>query len=225
MPKSFYDLDYDIEVNEKRDASLKEEYDKILGKVSNILIVYSGVSVFLIAICKDFFTPPVNGWYLLSLGIFVLCFIISFAYTILFLYPKNTPVLAPPKEYYTDLRSQLEAALPTHPAAPTQAEKEQIDVQLKTAYITELEDAIDINTDLVTKKQAHYFKAFKFAIFCIFPFFVCMVFHLLKPDEPTSVKIVDSNKSSILVIDTVKVLEVSSHIDSTLKSQLKANKK
>jgi hypothetical protein len=208
MPISFYDLDYYIEINEKREADLRAEYDKILGKVSNILIVYSGISVFIIAICKDFFTPPINSWYLLFLGLFSLFFLVSFIYTILFLYPKTTPYLAQPKDYYTNLRQQLEAALPTHPNPITQVEKDQIENQLKTAYIVELEDAIDTNTDIVTKKQAYYFNTFRYAIFCVFPFIGCMAFHLLQPDEPTSVRIVNSGKSSILVLDTVKVLNV-----------------
>lgn len=214
MSKSFYDLDYYMEINEKRDADLRAEYDKTLGKVSNIIIIYSGVSVFLIAICKDFFKPPVNFWYLGCLGAFAILFIISFFNTIRFLFPNLTPALTAPRTYYSALRGQLEAALPTAPSTLTSQEQDAIDKQLKMAYILELEDAIDENTLLVTRKQAFYFNAFRYAIFCIFPFIACMVFHILQPEEPTPIKVVNSGKNSILVVDTVKVLSVSPKIDS-----------
>jgi len=214
MSKSFYDLDYYIEINEKRDTDLRAEYDKTLNKVSNIIIVYSGVSVFLIAICKDFFAQPVNIWYLVSLAAFGVLFLISFVYTILFLYPNSTPSLIAPKAYYSNLRSQLEAASPNWPHSLTRREKNAIDTRLKAAYIVELEDAIDANTVLVTRKQAFYFNAFRYAIFCIFPFIGCMVFHILKPEGPTLVEIVGSGKNRILVSDTIKVLNIVSQMDS-----------
>jgi len=156
--------------------------------VSNIIIVYSGVSVFLIAICKDFFAQPINGWYLISLAIFGILFFISFVYTIRFLYPRSTPSLIAPKAYYSDLRSELEAASPN---TLTARQKNVIDRRLKVAYIIELEDAIDANTILVTRKQAFYFNAFRYAIFCIFPFIGCMIFHILRPEGPTLIEIVD----------------------------------
>ncbi len=72
MPKSFYDLDFWIEANQKRNEGVRVEYDKIQGKISNIIIIYSAISVFLIAIWKDFFKTKtfykhffdnINPWY------------------------------------------------------------------------------------------------------------------------------------------------------------------
>lgn len=60
MPKSFYDLDFWIEINEKRDEDLRSEYDKILGKISNIVIIYPAISVFLVAVWKDFFKTKIS---------------------------------------------------------------------------------------------------------------------------------------------------------------------
>jgi hypothetical protein len=214
MSKSFYDLDYYIEINEKRDADLKAEYDKTLGRISNIIIIYSGFSVFLIAICKDFFNSPCNLVYLSCLVLFLISFIISFIYTVRFWFPNIIPALATPKDYYSDLRTNLEASLPSNPGFLTPAEQDAIDKQLKMAYILELEDAIEENTVLVTQKQADYFRAFSFAIFCILPFVACMFFHFLIPEEPMAVKIVNSEKNSTLVVDTVRVLNISLQNDS-----------
>jgi hypothetical protein len=178
MSTSFYNFDYYIEANEKRDAVIRAEYDKVLGRVSNILIIYSAISVSLVSICKDLFTVPFNFWYCMAVVLFGMPFLVSFVYAIRFLFPIVIPVLMAPKRYYEQLRSELEAAFPNR-SHLTDLQKEEINHQIKTAYLLELEVAINNNTILVCRKRDYYHNALKYAIYSIFPFIICLIFHLI----------------------------------------------
>ncbi|WP_343669999.1 hypothetical protein [Chitinophaga sp.] len=177
MSTSFYNFDHFIEANEKRDAAIRTEYDKTISRVSNILIIYSGISAFLISICKDFFSSPFNIWYFTALMLFGILFLISFAYAIRFLFPIVIPFLLAPKKYFKDLRSELETAF-SNESEITDEIKEQINQQIKNSYLRELEGAINFITTVVMRKQSYYIKALKHAIFCIFPFIICIIFYL-----------------------------------------------
>lgn len=176
MSASFYNFDHYIEANEKRDAAMRIEYDKTLSQISNILIIYSGISVFLFSICKDFFITSINIWYLITQITFGLLFLISFIYAILFLFPVLMPLLNAPKDYY-DLRRNLETAV-SNESDITDEIKEGINHQIKTAYSEELENIVYFNLVLVRRKRDYYTRSLKYAIFSIFPFFICMIFHL-----------------------------------------------
>lgn len=178
MSTSFYNFDYYLEANEKRDAVIRAEYDKVIGRVSHILIIYSGVSVSLVSICKDLFTFPFNFWYFMAIVLFGIPFMISFVYAVRFLFPVLIPFLVDPQRYYADLRSELENAL-SNGSALTDEIKEEIDRQIKNTYLKELEAAIEFNKTVIRSKQDNYQKALRYAIFCIFPFITCMIFHLI----------------------------------------------
>ncbi len=45
MAKSFYDLDYIIEINEKRLAEYTALYQKVLERLTNIILVYSALEI------------------------------------------------------------------------------------------------------------------------------------------------------------------------------------
>ena len=46
--KSFYDLDYIIEINETRLEQYTIAYQKNIDKLTNLIIIYSGITVFLL---------------------------------------------------------------------------------------------------------------------------------------------------------------------------------
>ncbi|WPQ63468.1 hypothetical protein SIO70_01140 [Chitinophaga sancti] len=177
MSTSFYNFDHYIEANEKRDTAIRTEYDKTISRVSNILIIYTGISAFLVSICKDFFSFPFNIWYFTALMLFGILFLISFVYAIRFLFPIVIPFLRAPKKYFGELRSELEATL-SNESELTDDIKERINQQIKNSYLEELKGSIDFNSEVVTRKQGYYNKALKHAIFCIFPFIICVIFYL-----------------------------------------------
>lgn len=203
MPKSFYDLDFIIEINEKRDEQFRLDYEKITSKISNIVIIYSALSFFIIPIVQDICEHKISSNYFNGFAIaFSILFIISFIFTILFLVPKNIDTLNPPNDYYTDGRADLE---PQHTDINNVIDTTTVDKLLKIAYITELEESISNNLQLVSRKQGYYNRAFTIALISIVPFVFCLYFHVnVKDDKVQKVRIDNLNKCCIFVIDTTK---------------------
>jgi len=52
MSKSFYDLDYIIEISEKRLAEYTTSYQKVLERLTNIILVYSALGIFFIPLIQ-----------------------------------------------------------------------------------------------------------------------------------------------------------------------------
>ena len=59
--KSFYDLDYIIEINEKRIEELSSTYHKVLEKFTNILLIYSAIAIFLVSLIQDIFWHEITN--------------------------------------------------------------------------------------------------------------------------------------------------------------------
>ncbi len=145
MSKSFYDYDYYIELNEKRQETLKSEFDKTMGRISNIIIIYSAFSVFLITIWKDFlltnsspkpFLAVVNGWYLFFAIVFLVFFVVSIVFTVRFVVPITAPAQEPPEKYYDEIRLDVEANYTDDSGV---VDRNKVDEVLKAAYVTELQ--------------------------------------------------------------------------------------
>lgn len=68
--KSFYNLDYIIEINEKRHEQYTSAYQKVLERFTIIILIYSALTIFLIPLIKE----------LLSHGNRSIYFIISFIF-------------------------------------------------------------------------------------------------------------------------------------------------
>ncbi|OMP76332.1 hypothetical protein BW716_25390 [[Flexibacter] sp. ATCC 35208] len=82
-----------------------------------------------------------------------------------------------PQWYFGKVRSEMEAAF-SNESELTDEIKEQINQQIKNSYLEELKGSIDFNSKVVIRKQGYYNKALKHAIFCIFPFIICIIFYL-----------------------------------------------
>src|SRR5947209_20001981 len=96
MAKSFYDLDYIIEINEKRVEQYTTAYQQVLGKLTNIILIYSALAIFLIPIIQEVFSGTFN-WYLdICFALFCVLFFISVGYTIRLIFPKELAYLAEP---------------------------------------------------------------------------------------------------------------------------------
>ena len=220
MAKSFYDIDYIIEVNEKRDEQFRAEYDKVTGKISNILIVYTALSLFFIPIAQDICDNKIiNPSFHYFLYPFVSLFITSFILTICFLFPRSVDYLSSPRQYYTELRDELETEMNNSNQVIDTA---TIDNRLKSSYITELEISIDHNIRLVSLVQGFYNYAFKIGMLSILPFIGCLYFHLTaNNDKIQKVSIDNINKCCIFTIDTTgnkcQISKAKPSIDSNKK--------
>src|SRR6266508_3683286 len=100
MPKSFYELDYIIEINEKRIEQYLSAYQKVLERVTNIILIYSAITIFLISIIKTVFFNKDCPWFLYTcFAAFVLLFLVSLYYTVRLVIPVEIAYLTAPKKY------------------------------------------------------------------------------------------------------------------------------
>ncbi len=201
MPKSFYNLDDNIELNEKRHEQIIAEYDKVIAKISNIIIVYTAVSFFFIPIAQDIVEGKMHNhlfWFCLIL--FSTIFLISFIRTVIFLWPRDVDTLKPPSEYYTGIRNKIE---PKYTTDEKGTDKATVDIILKSAYNSEIETAINDNINIVHYKKGYYNKAFAFSLISMLPFVACLYFHIIiKDDKVQKVKIEGIEKTTNFTIDS-----------------------
>ena len=65
MENSFYDLDYIIGMGEKRVDLYLSAYRGVLGQLTNIILIYSAIGIYLIPIIQDIIdganTKPSSG--------------------------------------------------------------------------------------------------------------------------------------------------------------------
>jgi hypothetical protein len=173
MGKSFYDLDYIIEINERRLAEYTALYQRVLERLTNIILVYSALGIFLVPLTQHALAADIPG--VLFYGafcLFAVLLIVSVVYLIRLLLPVEIAYLDPPKKYYDEYKSSLENLEIGNEAV--------VNDSLKGAYILELENAIEINSSAFREKSSFFYNALLFALLAVVPYIVCIGFHLSK---------------------------------------------
>ncbi|MGK9123911.1 hypothetical protein M1D52_07315 [Olivibacter sp. SA151] len=186
MTKSYYNVDYLIELNENRLEQYSAHYDKVQGRFTNIIILYSGVGIFITPLIKRCFDGNFEEWLFLGIFlIFLIFFIISIINTIHLLKPIEIAHLNSPKIYYEDLikdyeqsPSFFEEKIDENGKKEVFVNQEKVDLYLKASYIGELEEAIEKNVDAVIKKSLRYNKSLQYGLISIVPFLICVLIHL-----------------------------------------------
>ena len=196
--KSFYDLDYIIEINEKRLDQYTSAYQKVLERLTNIILVYSALTIFLVPIVQDVFLGEIINWFLyVSFAAFTVLFLISILFTIKLIIPVEVAFLEIPKRYYEQYRLEYEQTI---------KDKDQIKSLLKASYINELESALQTNEKVFRRKSSFYYNALMYALLSAIPYLVCLGFHISKrEDKVQKVQIVNPQiNSKLQKIDTMK---------------------
>ncbi|HTI91563.1 MAG TPA: hypothetical protein VL727_13305 [Puia sp.] len=176
MGKSFYDLDYIIEINEKRLAEYTALYQKVLERLTNIILVYSALGIFLVPLTQRAIAANIKGvWFYLAYFCFVILLVISVVYLIRLLLPIDIAYLDPPRKYYGEYKANIEGL--------NIGNEEVVDDSLKGAYVLELENAIEINSRAFLKKSSFFYNALLFALVAIIPYIVCLGFHFSKKED------------------------------------------
>src|SRR5258708_26302076 len=97
MGKSFYDLDYIIEINETRLAEYTALYQKILERLTNIILVYSALGIFLIPLTQHVMALDIKGYLFYSFYIlFAVLLLTSLFYLVKLLLPVEIAYMDPP---------------------------------------------------------------------------------------------------------------------------------
>jgi hypothetical protein len=197
MPKSFYDLDYIIEINEKRIEQYLSAYQKVLERLTNIILIYSAITIFLISIIKIVFFNKDCPWSLYTcFGVFALLFLASLYHTVRLIMPVEIAYLDAPKKYYQELRLTYEQTI------KNQAEIEKL---IKASYIDELETTLSNYEQLFRRKSSFYYNALMYGLLSAVPYIICIGFHISKKEENIQkVEVVNSEKiSNLLKIDSM----------------------
>ncbi len=185
-PKSFYDFDFIIDLSEKRLEQYTSAYQTVLQRLTNIIIIYSAITIYLVPIIQDVFGAGMINWiFVISLIIFSLLFIASLYFTIRLLIPEKVAYLDVTKNYYQDLRLQYEQNMIKENM--TQEEKkaieEKINLLLKASYIDELARSQENNRRVFSRKSSFYYNALLFGLLATVPYIVCLGFHISKKDD------------------------------------------
>lgn len=176
MPVSFYDLDYIIELNLKRLEEYNASLQKVLDRFPNIILIYSGLGIFLISLIQHLIDADIKGWlFYLIFAIFALALLTSLCYFVKLLLPAKIAYLDPPEKYYKDYRIQIESDYPS--------DKKKVDESLKGSYILEIENAIAVNYQVFRQKSSFYYNALAFALITVIPYIMCIGYHLSKKEE------------------------------------------
>jgi len=177
---SFYDLDYLITINEKRAEQFLTAYQKVVERLTNIVLIYSAFTIFLIPIIQDvFLTPGVSMILYVSFGLFVAMFIISLIFTIKLIIPVQVAYLDEPDKYYKGIRIQYEQNSPD----PANFDQNAIDQLIKGSYILELEEAVQTNNVLFKRKNSFFYNSLTFGLLAAVPYLICLGFHITKKTD------------------------------------------
>jgi hypothetical protein len=195
--KSFYDLDYIIEISEARVEQYSSAYQLVQGRITNIILIYSAMGIYLVPIIQDLseITAP---FFRLGTAIFGVLLGISVWFTIRLLIPAKIGHLKMSKEYYQNLLGQYEQREIT--ASMTDAQKTdakmKINDLLKASYIEELASVQDNNRSVLYRKSSFYYRALLWGLLAVIPYILCIGYHITKKeDKVQKVEIVNVKKS------------------------------
>lgn len=192
MGKSFYDLDYIIEINERRIEQYLSAYQKVLDRFTNIILIYSSITIFLTSVIRLVFFNKDCSWVLfVCFGAFVVLFSISLYYAIRLIIPVEVWYLSAPQMFYEEVRLTYEKSIQI---------QNEIDKKLKASYINELERTLKNNKEVFNRKSSFYYSALIYALLSAIPYIICIAFYISPKEGPIQkVKIINSENFSTLV--------------------------
>jgi hypothetical protein len=172
--KSFYDLDYIIEINEHRFEHYVSAYQKVLERLTHIILIYSAITIYLVPIIQDVIFEKNTTWLYICFTLFSGLFLISLFHTVRLIMPAQIAYLEAPKKYYSDYRELYEQST---------EDKREVEELLKGSYIRELEKAIRTNNQIFKRKNALYYNALIYSLLAIIPYVACIGSHILKKED------------------------------------------
>lgn len=184
MENSFYDLDYIIALGEKRVDLYLSAYQGVLGRLTNIIIIYSAIGIYLIPIIQDLIDDAAIVYYVVA-AIFLGAIVISVIFTIRLLIPIRVAYLEVSDRYSTSLRNEYEKKFLSSDLSEEKVReaKDKIDKYLKASYIAELSESQEINQRVFVSKSSFYYRALIYGLAAIIPYVICIGFHLSRKDD------------------------------------------
>lgn len=165
--KSFYDLDYIIELNEQRLEQYANALQKNTEKFTMLLVLYSAFCIFLVPVCQKLFIEKMvidRKFYWAFYG-FAGMFGASLVCAVLQMLPEKLLISSNPETFYKSIKFmyQIQGFPP-----------DVIDTQVKASYIKELEVIIEKRRRKLTRTATFHEFAFYFAIIACMPYLYCL---------------------------------------------------
>lgn len=182
---SFYDLDYIIELNEKRLEQYNSAYQRYVGKFTILMVFYSVFTIFLVPIIETLYLSGASCYWLHQASFYAFLFFFGYSlfYAVKLLIPTDIRHLAEPKEYYI---------MHLHKHERLGRNKSETDTFTKVAYIQELQETVAMNGVNLTRKTVFYSRAFTLGVLAIVPYLICLWFHLtIKKESVQKIEIIN----------------------------------
>ena len=166
--KSFYDLDYIIELNEQRLEQYANALQKNTDKFTTLLVLYSAFCFFLVPVCQKLFIEKVvmnPGFYWAFYG-FGGLFGASLIFSVLQMLPDKLSMPPDPETYYKVIKFtyQIQGLSP-----------DIVDTQVKASYIQKMEKIIEKRRRKLKHTTTFHHFAFYFAIIACIPYLYCIL--------------------------------------------------
>lgn len=202
----FENVDYQIELNQKRLDEEYSRYNQIISRIGYIMLFYTVYAAYLIQLIQYL----ISSSSIISLySFFFLSFIISLAlsiyHSIKLLIPVEIAYNEMPKVFYTELREEY---------IRQGVADNEVNLYLKESYKYQLEKSVEHNFKVNNKKSKYNYRAIICCLFGLFPYIVCIAFK------------VSSDKDPIQKVELVKSIITDSVIKQQILIKLKmANEK
>lgn len=199
---SYYQLDYLIDLNEKRFNQYFESYHKTQERFTQLIFIYSAIAIYLPNLVQDIIFRKVNnGIFDVCLTIYVILFIASIVYFVRFLIPRGLPFLNSPHRYYQTARLEYEQDFNE---LSMEEKILKVDTLLKATYIEEIQIAIEKIQELVRLKGHYFYHALILGLLSALPYMICIAIHLsINEDTVQKVYITNQNLINLQETDTM----------------------
>ncbi|WP_448104628.1 hypothetical protein [Pedobacter panaciterrae] len=231
MPVDFQNIDYQIELNEKRLEQERERTVEIKSRVNYIALVYTVFAFFLTSLLKFVVQLELGSWlcwlFTSIFSAFIVLLIISIHWTIKLLIPKEFAFIEEPRIFYGELKEDYIKA---------GVGDDLLNDCIKKSYLQQIETALNGNISTNNNKSRSNYYAIKFAFISIIPYIICVsLMVVFNKDEVQNVYITNKNMSKsnnkqkveppkIIVRPPVMIKE-NSQIPSSIKDKGTNNKK
>ena len=195
--KSFYDLDYIIEISEHRVEQYSSAYQLVQGRITNIILIYSAMGIYLVPIIQDL-SEITAIFFRIGTLIFGVFLGISVLFTIRLLIPARIGHLKMSQEYYQNLLAAYEEREMTNSMTEAQRDEAKVKINnlLKASYIDELASTQENNRSVLYRKSSFYYRALLWGLVAVVPYVLCIGYHITKKeDKVQKVEILNLKKS------------------------------
>ncbi|MBW8683397.1 hypothetical protein [Chitinophaga rhizophila] len=169
--KSFYDLDYIIELNEQRLEQYTNALQKNTEKFTTLLVIYSTLCIFLVPVSQQLLIEQkTTDWRIYwAYYVYTGAFILSVTFAVLQILPGKQNLLPEPYTYYRAVKYMYEEQ---------GFNQHETDLLTKSAYIEQLEVRTEIQSIKLQRKTSFYNIAFYLAIIACIAYLYCIWNHL-----------------------------------------------